>query len=117
MWLSASLVLALLFALRNLWVACTTAGIPPKVLFISYEFDPIFSGNGVYSRTIMKALLEKAMPSAKIMVLCGEPPASIAPGRGNGSRDPLFSSFASRLTVQTIPLLKWGDTRTRTHAR
>jgi len=43
----------------------------PRVLLISLEFaDPIFSGNGVYSRTIARALLRTGH---EVMVLSGRP--------------------------------------------
>ena len=43
-----------------------------RVLFIGIEFvDPNFSGNGVYSRTIVKSLL--SLNKVDVHVLCGRP--------------------------------------------
>jgi len=45
-----------------------------RVLFIGIEFvDPNFSGNGVYSRTIVKSLLSRNQ--VDVFVLCGRPAA------------------------------------------
>eukprot|EP00936_MAST-01D_sp_MAST-1D-sp1_P001613 g1613.t1 len=48
-----------------------------KVLVITLEFiEPIFSGNGVYSRTIVRALATLPGRSSSILVLCGRDAAT-----------------------------------------
>lgn len=47
-----------------------------RALFLSLELaDPLFSGNGVYARTLVRALLHTS-PHATLLALCGQPPRS-----------------------------------------
>jgi hypothetical protein len=91
-----------------------------RILFLSYEFaPPLFSGNGVYSRTIVRALLE-TLPSAAVLAVCGRPPAASASpppsseellcgSNGNGGGEGCAPGVASRLRVETVPLSRWGS--------
>ena len=85
-----------------------------RVLFISLELgDPLFSGNGVYSRTILGALMS-TLQNAQVLALCGLPPGPTSPA-SVVHLDPsrvLKSSpetVAKRLRVRAVRLAKWGS--------
>jgi glycosyltransferase involved in cell wall biosynthesis len=82
-----------------------------RILFISLELaDPLFSGNGVYARTILEALLFR-LPQARILALCGlpsDPSRLVATPVHAGSIFPgAATSLTSRLTVATTTLSTW----------
>ena len=85
-----------------------------RILFISYEFSgPLFSGNGVYSRTVVRALLQ-TLPNAEVLALCGSPPRSSVASAGvaSASSSPLFdapAALSSRLKVEQLQLRRWGS--------
>ena len=85
-----------------------------RILFISYEFSgPLFSGNGVYSRTVVRALLQ-TLPNAEVLALCGSPPRSsvASVGVASASSSPLFdapAALSSRLKVEQLQLRRWGS--------
>ena len=81
-------------------------------LFFTLEFvDPIFSGNGIHSRTIVEALLRGGCNH--IQVVCG---IAIAQQNTNNNTTTLFSGNdylqsahrEGRLEVTTLPLSTWG---------
>ena len=81
-------------------------------LFFTLEFvDPIFSGNGIHSRTIVEALLRGGCNH--IQVVCG---IAIAQQNTNNNTTTLFSGNdylqsahrEGRLAVTTLPLSTWG---------
>ena len=83
-----------------------------RVLFIGIEFvDPNFSGNGVYSRTIVKSLL--SLNKVDVHVLCGRPDQ-------DRNKDVTLSSHdleqfmkndrderSGKLSISTVPLKTW----------
>jgi len=80
----------LFLKLENL---CQVLGSMWKVLFLSLEFaDPVFSGNGIYGRTIVKML---ELNGCEVMVLCAQPQGA--------------KCFETRqqLTVLSVPVRNW----------
>ena len=92
---------------------------PLNVLFFTLEFvDPIFSGNGVHSRTCVEALL---LRGCNVYVVCGRPKTSDdnnneEKGSGTSSSSNLLSSnpvlheayVSKRLHIKVLPLRIWG---------
>lgn len=102
-----------------------------KILFLSLEFaDPLFSGNGVYARTLVRALLHTS-PHATVLALCGQPPTNSGSTEfGDASRPKhdisressgrvstvaatsvlpgAAAEAAGRLQVRAVSLRRWG---------
>lgn len=81
-----------------------------RILFLSLEFaNPVFSGNGVYARSMVRILRERVHPKgvstnvddsgvpASVMVLCGCPQGQVIASRSrdSGSEQPLSPSSAT----------------------
>jgi hypothetical protein len=80
-----------------------------RILMVTLELaDPVFSGNGVYGRTIVEALTSH--PGTTVDVVCGSPPGD------NDEVTPPFASHAalteavrdSRVRVYRVSLPVWG---------
>jgi glycosyltransferase involved in cell wall biosynthesis len=84
------------------------------VLFISLELaDPLFSGNGVYARTVLQALLS-SLPDARAMALCGRPSTHGGLGELSSIQSATVlpnadASVTERLSVKAIALSRWGS--------
>lgn len=76
-----------------------------RVLMVTLELaDPVFSGNGVYGRTIVEALVSAGV---YVDVLCGAP-ADDADGPPFASHTALAAAASdSRLRVARVPLPVW----------
>ena len=83
-----------------------------RVLFIGIEFvDPNFSGNGVYSRTIVKSLL--SLNKVDVHVLCGRPEQDKNENVTLSSHD--LGKFmrnggdehSGKLSISAVPLKTW----------
>jgi glycosyltransferase involved in cell wall biosynthesis len=73
---------------------------PLRLLFVTLEFvEPIFSGNGVYSRSLVRILSE--LPNMEILVVCGRD-GSV---EGAGSND--WGSKRENVDVVSVPLGVW----------
>ena len=86
-----------------------------RVLMVTLELaDPVFSGNGVYGRTVVEALL--ALPDTTVDVICGAPQeAEQPPFASHAALDAACS--AARLRVSRVPLPVWGKVdRSSAHA-
>jgi len=92
--------------------ACASATIvagascSPRVLFLSLELaDSLFSGNGVYARTLVQALLH-TLPHANVLALCGRPPTrSSEDGIGDArhpNRSPQMNSMTRNTSAGTV---------------
>jgi hypothetical protein len=84
-----------------------------RILMVTLELaDPVFSGNGVYGRTIVQALVSSE--ATTVHVLCGAP--AVAAISDDSDTSPPFASHAalaaavsdSRLQVSRVPLPVWG---------
>ena len=84
-----------------------------RILMVTLELaDPVFSGNGVYGRTIVEALVSSE--ATTVHVLCGAP--AVAAISDDSDTSPPFASHAalaaavsdSRLQVSCVPLPVWG---------
>ena len=76
-----------------------------RILLVALELtDPIFSGNGVYGRTIVESLLSSGH---HITVLCGSP--ADAPAASAFATNPALATALeeSRLQVGRVPLKIW----------
>eukprot|EP00516_Mucochytrium_quahogii_P002724 CAMPEP_0203751792 /NCGR_PEP_ID=MMETSP0098-20131031/5811_1 /ASSEMBLY_ACC=CAM_ASM_000208 /TAXON_ID=96639 /ORGANISM=" , Strain NY0313808BC1" /LENGTH=227 /DNA_ID=CAMNT_0050641683 /DNA_START=108 /DNA_END=788 /DNA_ORIENTATION=- len=50
-----------------------------RILFLALEYaDPIFSGNGVYGRSIVRILSELKDRKCRVLVICGQPEGQVA---------------------------------------
>jgi len=102
-----------------------------RALFLSLELaDPLFSGNGVYARTLVRALLHTS-PHATVLALCGQPPTSakdtefvdakhshydsiknkssqISPVEATSVLPGVAAEVAARLQVRAVSLDRWG---------
>jgi hypothetical protein len=82
------------------------ASCSPRVLFLSLELaESLFSGNGVYARTLVQALLH-TLPHANVLALCGRPPTrSSGDGIGDASnpnRSPQMNSMTRNRSAGTV---------------
>lgn len=79
-----------------------------RVLMVTLELaDPIFSGNGVYGRTIVEALVSE--PGTTVDVLCGSPADTREEAAPFASHATLAKALGdSRLRVGRVPLPVWG---------
>lgn len=65
---------------------------PLKVLFISLEFlGPLFSGNGTYSRSIIKSLSSTVLPRFSFLILSGMPILPSDPTNSNNTDNSLHN--------------------------
>jgi glycosyltransferase involved in cell wall biosynthesis len=77
-----------------------------RVLLIGLEFiDPIFSGNGIYSRTIVRSLIVTA--NYKVHVLCGRPESEKDEPVRVSSHELQKAQESGDLTITAIPLPVW----------
>ena len=78
------------------------------MLFITLEFiEPIFSGNGVYSRTIVRALVGR---NSSILVLCGREAGAAQTTEadwGQNGEAGLPGASQSAVTVRSVALPVW----------
>ena len=83
-----------------------TQGRTPRVLLIGLEFvDPLFSGNGIYSRSIVRSLIFTA--GYDVHVLCGRPKADAEKPIDVSSHDLATAVADGRLTFSVCPLPVW----------
>ena len=79
-----------------------------RLLFISIEFvDPIFSGNGVYSRSIVRMLAQK--PNVSVLVLCGRDGAAddVSAHGPVGTANAWGTTDMANVEVMSVPLSTW----------
>lgn len=76
-----------------------------RVLFLTLEFaDPIFSGNGVWARSLVRGLL-RADETLRLTTLCGQPAWAAAAADWPERQ---AAEWGSRLTIHPVLLPSWG---------